>query len=163
LNSKHFHRGWTRKPHEHTPNSEIGRVSGVLCHEGWPLRQKGLPFCFTETKTAQGTAAGSAPQALTKGPQNTRSRPSCGLSSPKTVTLPKGLPRLSERLAARSNVQKFFTPTHVRRVPPFSRQRFVAKFATHGNAFWRRPRTMLATCNAVDRPGTLFSPSITGS
>jgi hypothetical protein len=27
LNSKHFHRGWTRKPHEHKPNSEIGRVS----------------------------------------------------------------------------------------------------------------------------------------
>jgi hypothetical protein len=26
LNSKHFHRGWTRKPHEHKPNSEIGRV-----------------------------------------------------------------------------------------------------------------------------------------
>ena len=48
----------------------------VLCHEGWPLRQKGLPFCLTETKTAQGTAAGSVPQALTKGPQNTRSRPS---------------------------------------------------------------------------------------
>jgi len=29
LNSKHFHRGWTRKPHEHTPNSEIGKASLV--------------------------------------------------------------------------------------------------------------------------------------
>src|SRR5215813_7618695 len=47
-------------------------------------------FCLTETKTGQGTAAGSAPQALTKGPQNTISTPSCGLSSPKTGTLPKG-------------------------------------------------------------------------
>jgi tetratricopeptide (TPR) repeat protein len=28
LNSKHFHRGWTRKPHEHKPNAEIGKVSG---------------------------------------------------------------------------------------------------------------------------------------
>jgi DNA-binding protein H-NS len=27
LNSKHFHRGWTRKPHEHKPNSEIGKVT----------------------------------------------------------------------------------------------------------------------------------------
>jgi hypothetical protein len=26
LNSKHFHRGWTRKPHEHKPNSRIGKV-----------------------------------------------------------------------------------------------------------------------------------------
>jgi len=26
LNSKHFHRGWPRKPHEHRPNSEIGEV-----------------------------------------------------------------------------------------------------------------------------------------
>src|SRR5262247_2104654 len=26
LNSKHFHRGWTRKPPEHKPNSEIGRA-----------------------------------------------------------------------------------------------------------------------------------------
>src|SRR5262249_11704680 len=36
-------------------------TGAVLCHEGWPLRQQGWPFCFTETKTAQGTAAGSAP------------------------------------------------------------------------------------------------------
>jgi hypothetical protein len=27
LNSKHFHRGWPRKPHEHRSNSEIGEVS----------------------------------------------------------------------------------------------------------------------------------------
>jgi DNA-binding protein H-NS len=26
LNSKHFHRRWTRKPHEHKPNSEIGKA-----------------------------------------------------------------------------------------------------------------------------------------
>jgi hypothetical protein len=26
LNSKHFHRGWTRKPHENKPNSGIGKV-----------------------------------------------------------------------------------------------------------------------------------------
>src|SRR4029434_10970333 len=26
LNSKHFHRGWTRKPHENEPNAQIGRV-----------------------------------------------------------------------------------------------------------------------------------------
>ena len=52
----------------------------MLCHEGWPLRQKGLPFCLTETQTVQGTAAGNAPQTLTKGPQQTMSTPSCGLS-----------------------------------------------------------------------------------
>ena len=27
MNSKHFHRGWTGKPHEHTPNLEIGIAS----------------------------------------------------------------------------------------------------------------------------------------
>ena len=26
LSVKHFHKGWPRKPHEHRPNSEIGKV-----------------------------------------------------------------------------------------------------------------------------------------
>ena len=30
LNSKHFHREWPRKPHEHRPNAEIGKVSPML-------------------------------------------------------------------------------------------------------------------------------------
>jgi hypothetical protein len=30
LNSQHFHRGWARKPHEHTLNSEIGKVREML-------------------------------------------------------------------------------------------------------------------------------------
>jgi hypothetical protein len=29
LNSQHFHREWTRKPHEHTLNSEIGKARFV--------------------------------------------------------------------------------------------------------------------------------------
>jgi hypothetical protein len=29
LNLKHFHKGWTRKPHEHNPNAEIGKVRPV--------------------------------------------------------------------------------------------------------------------------------------
>ena len=45
---------------------------------------------------------------------------------PKKSLCHKGLPGLSERLAARSKVQGFFAPTNVRRGPPFSRQRFVA-------------------------------------
>jgi len=30
LNSKHFHRGWPRKPHEHRSNSAIGEVSSFF-------------------------------------------------------------------------------------------------------------------------------------
>jgi hypothetical protein len=41
------------------PRIERTKHHLVLCHEGWPLRQKGLPFCLTEAKTAQGTAAGA--------------------------------------------------------------------------------------------------------
>jgi hypothetical protein len=32
LNLKHFHKGWTRKPHEHNPNAEIGKVSNAHAH-----------------------------------------------------------------------------------------------------------------------------------
>jgi hypothetical protein len=54
-------------PEEHTI------AARVLC-------QKGLPFCLIETQTAQGTAAGNAPQTLTECPKHTMSTPSCGLS-----------------------------------------------------------------------------------
>src|SRR5215470_20318152 len=40
-------------------------------------------------KMAHGTATGSAPQALVKGPHRTIPTPSCGRSSPKTGTLPE--------------------------------------------------------------------------
>src|SRR6266702_3509575 len=40
-------------------------------------------------KMAHGTASGSAPQALPKGPHNTIPTSSCDLSSPKNVTLPQ--------------------------------------------------------------------------
>ena len=119
-------------------------------------------FASQRQKRHRERLRGALHRPLTKGPQNTMSTPSCVLSSPKTVTLPKGLPRLSERLAVRSTGQRFFTPAHGRRVSPFSRQRFVAKCATHGNAFRQRPRAMLVMGNAVDRPGTLCSPSIAG-
>jgi len=36
--------------------------------------------------------------------------------------------------------------------------RVCGKFATHGNAFWQRPRAMLATFNAVDMPGNSLQP-----
>jgi len=61
---------------------------------------------------------------------------------PKQALCPKGLPRLSESLAARRKIQRFVTPKYVRRRPPFSRQSFVAKCATPGNAFWQHPRAM---------------------
>src|SRR5262245_8571343 len=37
LTCKHFHGRETRKPHEHRPNSEIGRVRGVILskHHRW--------------------------------------------------------------------------------------------------------------------------------
>ena len=60
-------------------------------------------------------------------------------------------------------MQRFFTPTYGRRGSPFSRQRFVAKCATYGNAFRQRPRALLVICNAVDRPGTLCSRNCSGT
>jgi len=48
-------------------------------------------------------------------------------------------------------------------VPPFLRPSFVATYATYGHSFWQRPHAMRVTYNAVDKSGTLFSPSIAGS
>src|SRR5215468_6176108 len=66
---------------------------------------------------------------------------------PKQALCQKGLPRLSESLAARSKVQRFVTPKHVERVPPFSRQRFVANLRPTANL----SGNALTPCNTTNK------------
>src|SRR5207249_1589515 len=86
-------------------------MAAALTDHVWTLREVLLfrvppwPLCFARKvcrfarkvcrlaskrqKMAHGTASGSAPQALPKGPHNTIPTSSCDLSSPKNVTLPQ--------------------------------------------------------------------------
>jgi hypothetical protein len=61
-------------------------------------------------KTAHGTASGSAPQALPKGPQNTIPTSSCGLSSPKNVTLPQRFAGIVRKACREEQQKPFFAP-----------------------------------------------------
>jgi hypothetical protein len=130
----------------------------VLCQKGLPLCQKDLPFSLKKTKTAHGTASGSAPQPLTKGPQNTMPTPSCGLSSPQKTTLPERFAEIVRKTCREEQGAGVFRAQKCPKSASVFAARVCGKFAPQGNAFWQRPRAMLATFNTADMPGNSLQP-----
>lgn len=109
-------------------------------------------------KMAHGTASGSAPQPLTKGPQNTIPTPLCDLSSPKKVTLPERFAGIVRKICREEQGAEVFRAQKCPKSASVFAAKVCGKFAPHGNTFWQRPRAMLATCNAVDMPENSLQP-----
>jgi hypothetical protein len=109
-------------------------------------------------KMAHGTASGSAPQALPKGPHNTIPTSSCGLSSPKKVTLPQRFAGIVRKACREEQGAGVFRAYKCQKRASVFAAKVCGKFAPHGNTFWQRPRARSATCNAVAMPGNSLQP-----
>src|SRR5215831_21127581 len=94
--------------------------------------QKGLPLCHERFAIGplrdQEGLLGAAPQALTKGLQNTMPTSSYGLSSLQNVRLSQRLAGLSQRLAARRAFAAKKPRKRPKISPNFSRQGYASDF-----------------------------------
>src|SRR5215831_9997116 len=100
--------------------------------------QKGLPLCHERFAIGplrdQEGLLGAAPQALTKGLQNTMPTSSYGLSSLQNVRLSQRLAGLSQRLAARRAFAAKKPRKRPKISPNFSRQGYASDF--HEKSRW---------------------------